>query len=195
MTSEPIAIAILAGGEGRRIGGQKPSVKLGSMTLLERAAERAAGWSEQICIVVRSSDQLPVGIAQLTDLPDVEGPLGGLAAGLEWAEAIGARFLLTIPCDMPFLPDNLPWRLAKEIGNASVAIAASNSRLHPVCGLWRSKLSPLIGDYVASGRRSLRGFAELAGFVEVNWLADHIDPFFNINTPSDLRSARSTLND
>lgn len=194
MTPKRIALAILAGGEGSRIGGNKPSVELGSMSLLERVVENAARRTDQISLVVRSPMQLSyAGLPQLVDAPNIEGPLGGLSAGLNWAKAIGAEFLLTVPCDMPFLPDDLAQRLVGAIGGTSVAIAASNDRLHPVCGLWRSDLSCLVGDYVLTGKRSLKGFAEFVGFIQVDWIADPVDPFFNINTPSDLHSARSIL--
>jgi molybdopterin-guanine dinucleotide biosynthesis protein A len=35
----------------------------------------------------------------------------------------------------------------------------------------------------------LRGFAELVGYVPVEWLAEPLDPFFNINTEEDLAEA------
>ncbi|QIK95773.1 molybdenum cofactor guanylyltransferase [Sphingomonas sp. HDW15A] len=194
MKRQQLALAILAGGEGRRIGGGKPVVELGSQTLLERAVERAAGWTDTVSIVLRSRDQTATGgLPQLVDRQDIEGPLGGLAAALAWANAVGAEFLLTIPCDMPFFPFDLWPRLLDDIGEASAAIAASDGRLHPVCGLWRSDLAGLMEDYASTGRRSLKGFAEMVGFTQVDWVADPFDPFFNINSPSDLQSARSIL--
>ena len=187
-------MAILAGGEGRRIGGGKPTVKLGSQTLLERAVERTAGWSDMVSVVLRSHDQTSTnGLPHLVDRQDIEGPLGGLAVALAWANAVGADFLLTIPCDMPFLPSDLGSRLLIEIGETSAAIAASDGRIHPVCGLWRSDLAGPMEDYASTERRSLKGFAEMVGFRQVDWMADPFDPFFNINSPSDLHSARAIL--
>lgn len=194
MRQQRLALAILAGGEGRRIGGSKPTVELGSQTLLERAVERAAGWTDMVSVVLRSHDQTSIiGLPYLVDREDIEGPLGGLAAALAWTNAVGADFLLTIPCDMPFLPTDLGPRLLGEIGEASAAIAASDGRLHPVCALWRSDLAGPMENYVLTGRRSLRGFAEMIGFAQIDWIANPVDPFFNINSPSDLHSARAIL--
>jgi molybdopterin-guanine dinucleotide biosynthesis protein A len=194
MTQKRIAIAILAGGEGSRIGGKKPSVELSAMSLLERAVEKAARWSDEVRLVVRSPKQLSFpGLPQLVDVPNIEGPLGGLAAGLNWANVVGAELLMTIPCDMPFLPDDLARRLVDSLGSSPAAIAASNDRLHPVCGLWRSDLNRLVEGYASTGKRSLKGFAQHVGFVQVDWIAEPVDPFFNINTPTDLQSARSIL--
>lgn len=194
MMRERISVAILAGGEGRRIGGGKPSLALGSMSLLERAFARASDWTDSIRIVVRSPSQLStMGMPHLVDRPDVEGPLGGLTAGLEWANSIGADYLLTIPCDMPFLPSDLAQRLVGAVEEAAAAIASSNDQLHPVCGLWRSELTYPLKDYASTGRRSLKGFVDSVGFNQVDWTTDPVDPFFNINSPSDLRAAQSLL--
>ena len=59
MTPPRLALAILAGGEGSRIGGRKPLVELGSQTLLERAVEKAADWTDTVSVVLRSHDQAP----------------------------------------------------------------------------------------------------------------------------------------
>jgi molybdopterin-guanine dinucleotide biosynthesis protein A len=167
-------IVILAGGEGRRIGGGKPQRLLGGETLLARALARARGWSDDVVIA-----------AGETDVPGIEGPLGGVAAAL----ALGGD-VLTIACDMPFLPDDLIHRLR---GNEAATIAASGGRLHPVCALWRARAADGLADYVASGQRSLRGFAEAVGYEAVAWGTDPVDPFFNINDEADLARAEALL--
>lgn len=167
-------IVILAGGEGRRIGGHKPLRLLGGETLLDRALRRARGWSDDVLVASGESD-----------MPGIEGPLGGVAAALAWGGDA-----LTIPCDMPFLPEDLPERLqSKEIAT----IAMSGGRLHPVCALWRARAIEGVADYVATGRRSLRGFAEAVGYEAVAWEAEPIDPFFNVNDEDDLARAEALL--
>jgi molybdopterin-guanine dinucleotide biosynthesis protein A len=167
-------IVILAGGEGRRIGGGKSQRLLGGRSLLDRALEIASGWSDQILVADGS-----------TDAPGIEGPLGGLAGAL----ALGD--VLSIPCDMPFLPGDLPERLGQT--SESAALAQSGGRLHPVCALWRARALEGLAAYVASGRRSLRGFAEAVGYEAVQWDTDPIDPFFNINDADDLAQAEALL--
>lgn len=195
MTAPPrVAIAVLAGGEGSRIGGGKPLIRLGGTTLIEQAFERAHSWSNLAVVSVRSADQL--GIHQLpwvVDAPDIAGPLAGLSAALRWARDQGANVVLTIPCDMPFLPDDLPQRLQAGIGELSAAVASSGGNLHPVCGLWRVEAVPQIAAYCSSGRRSLKGFAQHLGFAEVEWPTETRDPFFNVNSPADLAIAEGLL--
>lgn len=189
-----IAVAVLAGGEGSRIGGAKPLVRLGGKTLIERAYDRARGWSSTSIVSIRSPEQ--IGSCQLpwiTDAAGIDGPLSGLAAALEWTCRHGAQGLLIIPCDMPFLPDDLPKRLLGEVGELDAAVASSGGELHPVCSFWRNAAIYEFPRYCASGRRSLKGFAEHLGFLEVEWPAGPPDPFFNINSRTDLAAAEAML--
>lgn len=189
-----IVVAVLAGGEGSRIGGGKPLIKLGGKTLVERAHNRALSWSSTSVVAIRSPEQLgPCQLPWIVDAAGIEGPLAGLAAALEWACRQGAEALLTIPCDMPFLPDDLPKRLLDGIGEFGAAVASSGGELHPVCGLWRNAAIYEFPRYCASGRRSLKGFAEQIGFVEVEWPAGPPDPYFNINSREDLAAAEAML--
>ena len=189
-----LAVAVLAGGDGSRIGGGKPLIRLGGRTLIERAFDRARSWSNQVVVVIRSREQLGEhDLPWIADAGGMEGPLAGLAAALEWACRLGADALLTIPCDMPFLPGDLATRLQDEAGEHDAAVAASAGELHPVCSLWRNAAIYEFPRYCASGRRSLRGFAEQLGFAEVEWPADPWDSFFNVNSPADLAAAEALL--
>jgi molybdopterin-guanine dinucleotide biosynthesis protein A len=184
-----IAVVILAGGEGSRIGGAKPLRVLRGKRLIDRAEALARQWSDIIAVAVREPAQ--AGDTRATPIFDeagIDGPLAGLAAALRFAGAGGCEAALTIASDMPFLPPDLGKRLSIEIEDAKAAIASSGGRLHPVCGMWRVSALDAIADYLISGRRSLRGFAEAVGFRAVEWSADR-DPFFNINSAEDLAEA------
>ena len=181
------AILILAGGEGSRIGGGKPLRRLGGRTLLDRAIERASRWSDCVAIAAREPVQAgETGLPILVDPPGLEGPLGGLASALR----LERPAVLTIPCDMPFLPDDLSERLASALGEKGAALAASRGYVHPVCGLWRREALSRMEDYASTGRRSLIGFAEFVGYAVVEWAGD---PFFNVNSPEDLAEAEARL--
>lgn len=193
MTEAPLVL-VFAGGEGRRIGGGKPLRRLAGQSLVARAVALARRWSDEVRIAVRRGGQVgEAGAERLADDPEIEGPLGGLGAGLRCARELGRPLLLTLPCDAPFLPADLCKRLADEIGASGVAVAASGGELHPVCALWRAETLDLLPGYLASGGRSLRGFAEAVGHVVVAWDAAPEDPFFNINSEADLAEAERRL--
>lgn len=186
-----VAAVILAGGEGRRIGGGKPLKALGGQSLIERAEALAGQWSDIVAVAVRDPAQVGAASAAcILDDQGIEGPLGGLAAALRFARHAGREAVLTVPVDMPFLPPDLGQRLAAAIGDCAAAAAASGGKLHPVCALWRLPVLDALPGYLESGRRSLRGLAEAVGCARVEWADSPIDPFFNINSPDDLESAQ-----
>lgn len=189
-----IAVVVLAGGEGRRMGGGKPLRMLGGRTLVDRAVEQAQGWSRIVAVSVRQDGQAgALAVPQILDAED-EGPIAGLASGLRFARAQGAETLLTTACDMPVLPADLPQRLDEALtAELNAVIASSGGALHPVCGLWRSTAIDALAGYRASGRSSLKGFAAHIGYAEVEWPVEPFDPFLNVNRPEELEAAERLL--
>ena len=193
MTSDA-AVVILAGGEGSRIGGGKPLKLFRGERLVDQALRRAQQWSDVVAIAVRDAAQVEPLHAPLIKDEDVPGPLGGLISGLRFAQEKGRPFLLAMPADMPFLPDDLLDRLREKIGDKGCALAESGGHIHPVCSLWRTRVMEDARKYAAAGRRSLKGLAASIGFAVADWPAEPVDPFFNINTSSDLAEAARRKN-
>ena len=188
------AVVVLAGGEGRRMGGGKPLRMLGGMTLVDRGLAQAHKWSDAVAVAVREHGQLgQVAATEILDAAEVGGPLAGLIAGARYARSQGRDALLTIPADTPFLPDDFCERLEGSLADKAAAIASSGGQYHPVCALWRVEAVLADKSYVATGRRSLWGLAEHLGFVAVDWPVRPRDPFFNINGPEDLVEAERIL--
>jgi molybdenum cofactor guanylyltransferase len=182
-------VAILAGGEGRRIGGGKPLRRLAGERLIDRAAQLARLWSHDVRLSLRSGGQVSgIDLPVLIDDQAIDGPLAGLRAALAAAQAEGLPAVLTIPCDTPFLPRDLAARL--EAAGAPVALAASSSGPHPACAWWRTEIAAPLDAYLASGGRSLIGLARAVGHAEVRW-PDAC--FLNINSAADLAEAERRL--
>lgn len=186
---------ILAGGEGRRMGGAKPLRRFGRSTLAARALELASGYAPSVAAAVRSPGQVSLAdIPLLLDDPAIPGPLAGLASALAHARRLGMASVLTLPCDMPRLPVDLADRLAAALDAAPDSLAAvawSNGRQHPVCALWRTGALDRLEGYVASGASSLRGFAQVCGATMVEWAVTGADPFAGANTPEELAELQS----
>ena len=189
-----VAVVILAGGVGTRIGGGKPIRRLAGERLIDRALRMARRWSDIVAVAVRDPIQIqPIDAPVILDEPGVVGPLAGLAAALRFGSEAGAEFVLTIPADSPFLPSDLLDRLGLEIGPRGCALACSGGQLHPVCGLWRTSTFGQLDDFLRGERRSLRDFAARIAFYEVVWPSEPLDPFFNINTADQLVEAESRI--
>lgn len=188
-----IGVVILAGGDGSRIGGDKPQRVLGGRSLLDRMIARARGWSDVMAVSLRRTGQFPVpeGVSTIPDGAG-EGPLAGLEAAFSWMHAQRQDAMLLLPCDTPFVPENLVERLSAALSSGHrVALARSGGRLHPACSLWKEDVRHELAGYRATGRSSLQGFARHAGFAMVAWETTPHDPFFNINSPEDLAVAEA----
>lgn len=190
-----LVVAILAGGSGSRIGGDKPRRLLRGTRLLDRALTAARVAAAPVILVVRRPEQAEgFGGTVVLDTPGIEGPLAGLFSALTWATDAGANRVLTLPCDMPFLPEDLHSRLDQALtSDVGVAVAASGGRLHPVCALWRTTAAVALVQRVCEGRLSLQGLSETVGRTVVDWSVERGDPFININTAADLAAAEASL--
>jgi molybdopterin-guanine dinucleotide biosynthesis protein A len=182
---ERLIVAVLAGGEGRRMGGVKALRMFRGAPLLAHAVSLARRWSVEVVVVVRDAEQAGAqcDAPLIFDAPGVAGPLAGLAAALAYARAQGAALLMTLPCDMPGLPADLPARLTAALASGSaVALPQIDGQLEPACGLWRVEATDALAGYLATGRSSLQGFATAAGLSPAPFGPDDAADFANANT-------------
>lgn len=186
---DSLLVAVLAGGEGRRMGGVKALRPFRGTTLLGQAVDQARGWSDRVVVVVREPAQVAgaTDAALVLDRADIPGPLAGLAAALAYAGETGSALVFTLPCDMPNLPPDLPRRLAAVLGRADgAALAELDGQLQPICGLWRAASLARLPAYLATGQSSLKGFAAACGLAVVTYGAEAAAQFANANSPEEL---------
>lgn len=184
-------LVILAGGEGRRMGGDKPLARLGGATLIDHALRWAAGQGLPVAVSVRDAGQVAGTRASrlIHDRPGVEGPLAGVLGALDHGLQAGLDAVVTVAVDMPFLPTDLAARLLDAAGDGA-AVAASGGRWHPACACWPVAGMARIARPGARDFGSLRGALGLLGAVPVDWPCAQPDPFGNINDPADLAAAQ-----
>ena len=194
--------AILAGGEGRRMGGaDKPLVDLAGKSLIAHVAARLAPQVERLTINA-NGDPARLAFLGLPVVPDRTsaggGPLIGLATMLAHARG-AATHLATAPADTPFLPADLVARLAGALAGQSadaIAVAHSAGRAHPVAALWPVALSDELDRFLErDGKHSFTAFLVGRPVVSVDFPVPPAapDPFLNVNTPDDLAAARALL--
>jgi molybdopterin-guanine dinucleotide biosynthesis protein A len=200
----PVVAVILAGGLSRRMGGpNKTMLDLGGARLIDRAIFAAQAQCQAVAINLHDTTQeaqtpfAALGLPLLADaLPGHAGPLAGVLAGLDYAAKMGFSALLSLPCDCPFLPDDLAARLYEAAQNSAsgLACAASGGRAHHIVALWpihlREKLRRALVD---EDLRKVGQFQQRVGFAQVEWLFRERDPFFNVNTPEDFVLAQEWL--
>lgn len=187
---------IVAGGQGQRLGGDKPLHAFGQATLLDTVIDRVKPQVDALAInvprdaVSRYRAHLGDDFTLLNDYePGDIGPLAGILSGLQWAEQQGAAWLATFPADTPFLPRDLVSRLlASSPGPVPIA-AHDGTRLHGLCAIWPVGARAVLLDSVRNHNvRSLYQAVTHLGGGECLF-ADGPDAFFNVNTAEDLANA------
>jgi molybdopterin-guanine dinucleotide biosynthesis protein A len=171
-------------------GVDKPLLRLGSSTILARII--AALGLDRIAI---SANGDPARFAEygLPVLGDGgfggQGPLAGILAGLDWADSIGAAELLSVPGDTPFIPSGLAASLSP-----APARAAAGDRVHHLIAIWPVNVRAALRDHLSRpGPRHAGRFAASIGMRQVDFPPSAWDSFHNVNTESDLESARAHL--
>lgn len=188
-----IAGLLLAGGEGRRLGGRdKGMVPWQSRPMAAWVYDALAAVASPVLISAnRSRDDYRTLAPDLVFKDDSavsgQGPLAGLLTGMKQAAALGADAVLVCPCDTPEItPDVLSylvntWRKAPE----NPVIAECEGRAHPLHGVYPVSLAPLLEKQLREGNRRVMVFAEMAGAVKVE-CESAVQAFKNRNRPEDL---------
>lgn len=196
--SKSVVGVILAGGLARRMGGgDKCLLPLAGKTLLQRTIDRAQPQVGKL-LLNANGNSLRFARTRLPVVPDIypdnRGPLAGIHAGLKWlhSDNPNAEWLVSFASDTPFFPTDLVEKLltAATTHEAHLAIAVSNGRVHPTFALWHaSMISKLDQQLQTSETPRLQDWMSQQKHVEVEFITDSYDPFFNINTPQDLYAA------
>lgn len=191
-TSAQITGLILAGGQGKRMGSvDKGLQRFRGSTMVTHVLRRLAPQVKKVAIIAnRNTDAYSVFGAPVwpDDLTGFEGPLAGVETGLRRCMT---DYLVTVPCDCPFLPVDLVQRLidALDAGEADLAVAetaeADGVQPQPVFALMKTMVLPHLSDYLAAGGRRMDGWYD--GITAVKVRFDDSLAFRNINTLSELQ--------
>ena len=182
---------VLAGGMGRRMGGvDKGLVALAGRPLVAHVLERLA---PQVGGIVVNANQNAERYAEFgyPVVPDTissfTGPLAGLQAGLTLATT---PYVVTVPCDSPFLPADLVARLAAglERERAQLAVAQTFAQPHPVFALVDRRVLPHLTAFLEGGGRKIDAWYASLPVATVAF-DDVADAFRNINTIDELKAA------
>lgn len=183
---------ILAGGMGRRMGGvDKGLVPFQGQSMVASVIERFSPQVDELLINAnRHQDEYAkFGYRVIPDaMTGFAGPLAGLQTGLM---AASHELLATVPCDSPYLPQDLISRLksALESEGAQLAVAVTGDQPQPVFCLCRRDVLPHLTAFLQQGGRKIDAWYATLKVAEVNF-SDEADAFININTLQELDAAR-----
>lgn len=184
---------ILAGGRGSRMGGTDKGLQpLQGEPMVQHTLRRLAPQTgAQLINANRNLDRYAAfGLPVIEDgIPDFAGPLAGMLAGLAQCRT---RWMVTAPCDTPFLPEDLVRRLAHAIESEGAELAIpvtvesdGRRRLQPVFCLMPVTAADDLRIYIEGGQRRIETWVTRHRLAEVPF--EDASAFANINTLDDLR--------
>jgi molybdopterin-guanine dinucleotide biosynthesis protein A len=195
-TREQITGLLLAGGRGMRMGGVDKGLQpLRGEALAAHVLKRLAPQTGALLISANRHPDIyaalgaPFGATIVADtLPGFPGPLAGLLAGLR---ASTTPYLLSAPCDSPWLPADLAARLAHALDSNQADIATvttvdvrGEASLHPVFALLRTELADDLSAFLDTGERKVRAWYARHKTVEVVFTDERA--FYNANSLQEL---------
>jgi len=183
-----ITAVILAGGKGRRLGGQdKGLVHYKNKPLIEHVIERIKPQVDMILINANRNQEsyASYGYPVISDeLSNFQGPLAGFATAMK---TVASSHIVTLPCDGPLLPNNLVSRMLEKLVNTpnasseTLVVAHNGERLQPVYALIPVNLIDSLERFLEEGNRKIdlwydRHSMQIADFSDIP------NAFDNINT-------------
>jgi molybdopterin molybdotransferase len=191
---ESITGLILAGGRSSRMGGNdKALMRFKEKRLIDHVFERLAPQVGGVVINVNQNHEQykSFGVRVVSDaIGTYAGPLAGLHAGL----SVSRRpYLMSVPCDSPFFPDNLVERMFDALQNsaAQIAVAMTGEQPHPVFALARRSVLEHLTDFLKGGGRKIDEWYDTLKVVHVEF--EDEAQFGNINTPEELQAYEQGL--
>jgi molybdenum cofactor guanylyltransferase len=192
MDTNQITGLILAGGRGSRMGNVDKGLQM--FRGAPMAMHVMLRLQPQVGPLLINANQnmgpyegfgVPVWPDQMADFA---GPLAGLQTGLAHCET---PYLVTVPCDSPFLPTDLVARLYADLieWDADLAVAVTGEggerRTQPVFCLMKSTLLAHLTAFLQDGGRKIDSWYASLNVIEVPFPDE--SAFRNINTVEELR--------
>ena len=183
------ATVILAGGKGTRLGGNKPLHPWRGTTLIAAVIARLKPQAAPLVInadPIHAEGLRPLGLPLIFDAAATagRGPLSGVLSALAWATDRGEPFVVTAPCDMPYLPADMVARLMAAPEADVVHFAGA--RDYPLCARWATRLYPRLSAELEAASDGLKVMRFITGGASVVLPAGDDAAFANINSPDDL---------
>jgi len=201
-SSNDICAVILTGGQSSRMGGGIKSLKkFNNKLIFDRIFENLQNQVQKIIINSNDLENLFANYNVEVIKDSIEGflgPLAGIHAALEWStiNEPHINWLITVPGDTPFIPNDLVKKLLDKAKNDGhkIVLAQSNAKTHPIIGVWHSSLYESLKNDLNSGVRKILDWASKHPLGYAEFINSKYDPFFNINYEEDIIQAQEIEN-
>jgi molybdopterin-guanine dinucleotide biosynthesis protein A len=184
-----VTIAILAGGQSRRMGTDKSFVNLRGKPLISHVLERVSILSLPTMLIANQQEPYRfLGLPIFGDIIIGKGSLGGLYTALFHSST---SHTLCVACDMPCLNPSLISYLIDQCQDYDAIVPRIDNLPQSFHAIYRKTCLPIVAKQVEQGHLKVRDLYPLLNshFVDEEELRT-VDPllksFINVNTPEAL---------
>lgn len=189
-----ITCAILAGGQSKRMGRDKATVRVGSMGLIEHVYRIVDDIFDDIFVVSSRHDSIQgIETPVFRDALPHGGSLVGIISALLYSRN---PYVFAVACDMPFLDADFIRYMVDQIAGEDILIPKTDAGYEPLHAIYnRSCLSPMLRLIDAYRFKIDRIFP----LVKVRTIpvqvrtSQGLSLFTNVNTEEDLVHVRELL--
>ncbi len=193
-----ITLAIIAGGQSRRMGRDKAFVELGGKPLIEHVIQRSAdlGQAETIIITNNPAQYQHLGLPMYRDVLPDKGSLGGIYTALITAKRPNT---LVLACDMPFVnADLLRFMISQIDDDTDIVVPRVDGYPQGLHAIYKKTCIKPIAEGLAADRLKIIRFYDqmrVRYLDESDYATFDADGccFTNLNTPAELADAERLL--
>jgi molybdopterin-guanine dinucleotide biosynthesis protein A len=185
----PIGV-VLAGGGGRRIGGDKATATLAGRPLIGYPLAVLGAVLAEVVVVAKATTRLPPldGVEVWIEPQRPQHPVIGIVEALRRADG---RAVLVCACDMPLLDAATVTTLAMSDPRGAAAVIATGADvLEPLLGCYFAEALEPLAAAAGAGLAPLR---EIVAGLHPRLLEVSAEALFNVNSSEDLASAEAAL--
>ncbi len=182
-TDPPLSVAVLAGGQSRRMGMDKALIEFEGDPLVVHVADGLKPISDDVFIVCKRPLDVETGYPEVIDELDAQTPLSGIITALYTAKH---PIVFVCGCDMPFISNDVVRRLAAGIGDAPAIVPRYDDHLQPMHSVWSKDAATQLEDLYAEGQRAVHRALEALEARVMEF--DDERTFVNINTKRELEA-------
>jgi|LSQX01.3.fsa_nt_gb molybdopterin-guanine dinucleotide biosynthesis protein A len=202
----PVTAIVLAGGYGRRMGGEKLFLEVNSIPLVLKVLRKVSLFSGEILLSVapRQTPYVSVmlsgiisqyGIRLVEDRQNGAGPLSGILEGLKEASF---KWSFVCACDMPWISETVVrtlWHCGEE--DSSAIVPKIGGYYEPLHAFYSKECIPAVERSVQSGNRKITSFYRFLKISAVDdgnftHLPGYRKSFGNLNSRTDLLDVENT---
>ncbi|MEP6802874.1 MAG: molybdenum cofactor guanylyltransferase [Flavobacterium sp.] len=139
---EALTVFILCGGKSSRMQSEKGLVLFQNKPFIEHIIQAILPITNEIKLITNNKEYDYLSYQKIPDIITDKGPLGGIYTALTNSET---EFNLILSCDIPLISTELLSELiSKHNKEAEITVFASESRMHPLIGIYSKKVLAVI---------------------------------------------------